>query len=223
MIGTAGRTFGYARVSSREQNLRRQLDALEAFGVEPRMVFADKASGRNFDRPAWQRLMRELCRGDVLVVKSIDRLGRGYEGILAEWRRITHEVGAAVVVLDMPLLDTRHEHDNLTGTLIADIVLQLLSYVAQTERDNIRQRQEEGIAAAKARGVRFGRPKKARPPGYRSVRDDYLRGLVTRKEAAQALRVCVSTLDRWLREDEGARARRAGGGPAGKGSAKGGG
>ena len=148
--------YGYARVSSRDQNLNRQLDALSAYGVEPANVFADRASGKDFDRPQYRELLHALASGDVLVVLSIDRLGRNYSEILEEWRRITKELGAAIVVLDMPLLDTRARDcggSDVTSTLIADIVLQLLSYVAQVERENIHRRQAEGIAAARARGV----------------------------------------------------------------------
>lgn len=199
---TGGAMYGYARVSSRDQSLARQLDALAAFGVDRKRVYADKASGKDFDRPAYRRLVRRLRRGDVLVVKSIDRLGRNYEEILEEWRAITKDRGVAVVVLDMPLLDTREERDGVTGQLIADIVLQLLSYVAQVERENIRQRQAEGIAAAKARGVRFGRPPKQRPAAYLRVRADVLAGDVSRTEAAKLLGVSRGTFVRWIREDE---------------------
>ena len=145
--GVMGTTYGYARVSSRDQNLDRQLDALADFGVERARIFADRASGKDFERPQWRRLVGRLAEGDTLVVKSFDRLGRNYDEILAQWRRITKERRAAVVVLDMPLLDTRRERDGVTGVLIADIVLQLLSYVAQIERESIHQRQAEGIAA----------------------------------------------------------------------------
>ena len=144
--------YGYARVSTKEQNELRQLIALREFGLTDRAIFVDKQSGKDFDRRSYQRLLRKLKDGDTLVIKSIDRLGRNYEEILEQWRIITKEKGAAIVVLDMPLLDTRRNRD-LTGTLIADIVLQLLSYVAQTEREFIHQRQAEGIAAAKARGA----------------------------------------------------------------------
>lgn len=195
----AGRTYGYARVSTREQNLDRQLDALREFGVDE--LFADKASGKDFERPEWRRMVAGLVEGDVLVVKSIDRFGRSYEEILEEWRGITRARGVEVVVLDMPLLDTRRERDGITGVLISDIVLQLLSYVAQVERESIHQRQAEGIAAAKARGVRFGRPEKKRPPAYESAREDYLTGGLTRAKAAESLGVSVSTFDKWLRED----------------------
>ncbi len=192
-------TFGYARVSSRDQNLDRQIRALEEFGVEEGLLFADKASGRDFERPAYRELVARMRPGDVLAVKSIDRLGRNYEEILAEWRAITKERGCSIVVLDMPLLDTRGGRD-LTGTLIADIVLQLLSYVAQVERENIRQRQAEGIAAARARGVRFGRPPKRKPRAFPGTRDAFLSGAITKREAAARLNVSAATFDKWLGE-----------------------
>ncbi len=198
--------YGYARVSTRDQNLDRQLDALEAFGVERRRIFADKASGKDFERPEWVRLMGALRPGDVLAVKSIDRLGRNYEEIIDQWRALVKGVRAQVVVLDMPLLDTRKGRDGVTGALISDIVLQLLSYVAQVERESIHQRQAEGIAAARARGVRFGRPRIKRPGGYDSARRLYVSGEITRSQAASGLGVSISTFDRWLREDAAARA-----------------
>lgn len=160
--------YGYIRVSTREQNEARQVIALREFGMPEDCVFMDKQSGKDFQRPAYQTLLAALSPGDVLVVKSIDRLGRNYDEILEQWRLITKEKGAAIVVLDMPLLDTRNSRD-LTGTLIADIVLQLLSYVAETERSFIRQRQAEGIAAAKARGVQFGRKPLPRPEAYPAI------------------------------------------------------
>lgn len=199
-----GKMYGYARVSTKDQNLDRQLDAFASFGLEREHVFSDKVSGKDFKRPQWQRLMRRLHAGDVLVVKSIDRLGRNYNEIIDEWRRITKQKGVHIVVLDMPILDTRERPDNATGTFIADLVLQLLSYVAQIERENIRQRQAEGIAAAKARGVRFGRPAKKRPGCYWATRDSYLNGLLTRAEAATRMCVSPNTLDKWIREDEAA-------------------
>lgn len=199
--GVMGTTYGYARVSSRDQNLDRQLDALTDFGVERARIFADRSSGKDFERPQWQRLVRRLAEGDTLVVKSIDRLGRDYDEILTQWRRITRERRAAVVVLDMPLLDTRRERDGITGVLIADIVLQLLSYVAQIERESIHQRQAEGIAAAQARGVRFGRPSKQRMALFEDAKRSYLNGCITRHEAAARLEVSVSTFDRWMRRD----------------------
>ena len=197
------KTYGYARVSSREQNLDRQLDALAAAGVEAANVYADHASGKDFERPAYKRLLRRLRAGDLLVVKSIDRLGRNYEEIQDAWRDLTKRRGVDVVVLDMPLLDTRVGPEGLTGTFIADLVLQILSYVAQVERESIRQRQAEGIASAKARGVRFGRPAIERPGSYAANRRAYLEGHITRREAAARLGVSVSTFDRWLAQDAG--------------------
>ena len=154
-------TYGYARVSSRDQNEERQIIALRGFPVRDEKIFIDKQSGKDFERPAYQRMVGSLEAGDTVVVKSIDRLGRNYNEIIEQWRILTHEHGVQMVVLDMPLLDTRQGQSDLTGRFIADLVLQILSYVAETERANIKQRQYEGIAAAKARGVRFGRvPKK---------------------------------------------------------------
>ena len=161
----ANNTYGYVRVSTQEQNEARQLDAMREFGVEEENIIVEKLSGKDFRRPRYQRLVRSLKPGDVLVVKSIDRLGRNYSEILEQWGIITKKRKAAIVVLDMPLLDTRQGRD-LTGTLIADIVLQLLSYVAQTERENLRQRQAEGIAAAKDRGVQFGRERIELPKDF---------------------------------------------------------
>lgn len=198
---SSGALYGYARVSSKDQSLARQLDALAAFGVEPRCVFADKASGKDFERAGYRRLLRRLAAGDVVVVASIDRLGRNYEEILEQWRVITKEKRADVVVLDMPLLDTRQGSGDVTGVFLADIVLQLLSYVAQIEREKIKQRQAEGIAAAKARGVRFGRPSILRPASYDEVRQAYARGEITRAQAASQLGVCVKTFDRWMKKD----------------------
>ena len=192
--------YGYARVSSRDQNLDRQLDALKAAGVERAHVYADHASGKDFERPAYRSLVRRLRAGDTLVVSSIDRLGRNYSEILDEWRLITKTRGAAVVVLDMPLLDTRERQGDVTATLIADIVLQLLSYVAQVERENIRQRQAEGIAAAQERGVRFGRPRKPVPPNFAEVSAEYQRGNLSKRAAAAKLGVCPATFTRWLQE-----------------------
>lgn len=175
--------------------------AMRAFGVAEEHIFLDKQSGRDFERQGYRRLLARLGRGDTLVVKSIDRLGRNYGEILEQWRIITREKGAAIVVLDMPLLDTRCERD-LTGTLIADIVLQLLSYVAETERAFIRQRQAEGIAAAKARGVRFGRRPKERPQCFPAVRERWARGELSARCAARLLGVSHQTFLAWVREEE---------------------
>ena len=157
--------YGYARVSTKEQNELRQLIALREFGLTDRAIFVDKQSGKDFDRRSYQRLLRKLKDGDTLVIKSIDRLGRNYEEILDEWKRITKSKGVDIIVLDMPLLDTTKSKD-LLGTFIADLVLQLLSFVAENERAAILQRQREGIASAKARGVRFGRPQRSLSKEY---------------------------------------------------------
>ena len=191
--------YGYARVSTKEQNEERQLIALTAFGVAADAIFVDKQSGKNFERMQYRKLIRKLKDGDTLVVKSIDRLGRNYEEILEQWRVITKEKRAAIVVLDMPLLDTRQNRD-LTGTLIADIVLQLLSYVAQTEREFIRQRQAEGIAAAKARGVRFGRQPMQRPKNFPLVQQRWERGEISARQAAEQLKITHRTFLRWVKE-----------------------
>lgn len=157
------KVFNYCRVSSREQNLNRQEEAFETWckenNIDNYIVISDKVSGKNFERNGYQDLIRQLQQGDLLVIKSIDRLGRNYDLIIEEWTRITKTIKADIVVLDMPLLDTRSKKDNLTGKFISDIVLQLLSYVAENERNNIRQRQREGIDIALANGVKFGREK----------------------------------------------------------------
>ncbi len=194
-----GKMYGYIRVSTREQNEDRQLIAMRQFGVAENCIVMDKQSGKDFERPGYKKLLRKIRAGDTLVVKSIDRLGRNYEEILEQWRIITKEKQAAVVVLDMPLLDTRQGRD-LTGTLIADIVLQLLSYVAQTEREFIRQRQAEGIAAAKERGVQFGRPPLNRPQGFSDVLARYVSGDIGSRQAAKELGISYNTFLRWARE-----------------------
>ena len=191
--------YGYARVSTKEQNEQRQIVALEEFGLDRKQIFTDKQSGKDFERTNYRKLVRRLKEGDTLVVKSIDRLGRNYEEILEQWRIITKDKGAAIVVLDMPLLDTRRNRD-LTSTLIADIVLQLLSYVAQTEREFIRQRQAEGIAVAKAQGVRFGRPPLAQPEEFPAVHQAWLKKEISAREAARRLSVTHKTFLRWAHE-----------------------
>lgn len=192
-----GKMYGYVRVSTKEQNEERQWLALESFSVLQEHIYMDKVSGKDFNRPQYQKLMRKIKKGDVLVVKSIDRLGRNYAEILEQWRILTKERQADIIVLDMPLLDTRKNKD-LTGTLIADIVLQLLSYVAQTEREFIRQRQREGIAAAKARGVQFGRPRVQKPATYESVKKRWQNKEISSREAARRLRVSQDTFLRWI-------------------------
>ena len=192
-------TYGYVRVSTREQNEERQIIAMRDFGVSDCNIILDKQSGKDFHRPGYQGLMRKLKAGDTLVIKSIDRLGRNYDEILEQWRWLTKVRQVAVVVLDMPLLDTRQGRD-LTGVLIADIVLQLLSYVAQTEREFNRQRQAEGIAAAKARGVRFGRRGKDRGEAYKEVMAAWRQGELSGRAAARQLGVAHGTFQRWCRE-----------------------
>lgn len=193
--------YGYVRVSTKDQNEARQLIALQEFGVDKQNVFVEKQSGKDFNRPQYKKLLRKIKAGDTLVIKSIDRLGRNYDEIIEQWRIITKEKQAAIVVLDMPLLDTRQGRD-LTGTLIADIVLQLLSYVAQTEREFIKRRQAEGIAAAKARGVRFGPRPKKRPDKYEQCCMTWKNGMMTAREAARQLQVSHNTFLRWVRADE---------------------
>ncbi|MDR0906104.1 MAG: recombinase family protein [Oscillospiraceae bacterium] len=191
-------TYGYVRVSSREQNEDRQLDAMRDFGVQADNIFTDKQSGKDFARPEYQRLLRKLTSGATLVVKSIDRLGRNYEEIQEQWRVITKERGADIVVLDMQLLDTRERGQDLTGRFIADLVLQILSYVAETERGNIHQRQSEGIAAAKSRGAKFGRPPKLPPLEFAEVRDLYRIGGISLNKAGARLGVSKNTFKTWV-------------------------
>ena len=180
------RVYGYARVSSTDQNERRQIDALKSAHVIDSQIYVDKQSGKNFDRPAYKMLMSHLSPNDLLYIQSIDRLGRNYEEILEQWRVLTKEKGIDIVVLDMPLLDTRKGR-NLMGTFISDLVLQILSFVAESERENIRSRQAQGIAAAKARGVRFGRPKRELPDNF-----DFACALVADGQISKpvAARVC---------------------------------
>ena len=189
--------YGYARVSTKDQNLDRQLDAWAQFPVEESLVFTDHMSGRDFNRPGYKKLCERLKPGDVVVVKSIDRLGRNYDEILEQWRTLTKRKSVDVVVIDMPLLDTRVVDKDVTGVFIADLVLQLLSYVAQVERDNTKQRQAEGIAAARARGVRFGRPPKRVPDDFGRVRELWRAGEISAREAARRLGVSRSTFEKW--------------------------
>ena len=191
--------YGYARVSSKDQNEDWQIDALKNFGVDK--IFIDKQSGKDFKRPQYRKLLRRLRAEDVFVVKSIDRLGRNYAEILEQWRVITKEKGAAIVVLDMPLLDTRNKKDFI-GTLVADLALQIMSAFAQIELDFIKQRQAEGIAAAKARGVKFGRPPKKRPENFDEVFSDWQSGKISARKAGKILGVNPQTFLRWTRSDK---------------------
>ncbi len=192
--------YGYIRVSTKEQNEERQVIAMEEFGILPANMICDKQSGKDFDRPGYKRLMKKIKPGDTLVIKSIDRLGRNYNEILEQWRFLTKEKRADIVVLDMPLLDTRIGKD-LTGTLIADIVLQLLSYVAETERQFIHQRQREGIEAAKANGVHLGRKAMERPENYESVKAAWLNGEISGRKAAKMLGISHTAFRNWVQND----------------------
>ncbi len=184
--------YGYIRVSTREQNEDRQRIALHELNIPEKNIYMDKQSGKDFERPQYKRLVRRMKKDDLLYVKSIDRLGRDYLEILEQWRILTKDRGVDIVVLDMPLLDTRRGKD-LMGTFLADIVLQVLSFVAENERTNIRQRQAEGIAAAKARGVRFGRPPKPLPENFWEMRALWQAGRITGIAAAQACGMPLST------------------------------
>lgn len=195
------KVYGYVRVSTKDQNEERQVKAMHDFGIPDRNILVEKQSGRDFRRPVYQRLMKKLRPGDVLVFKSIDRLGRNYGEILEQWRMITKDKQADIVVLDMPLLDTRNGRD-LTGTLIADIVLQLLSYVAQTEREFIRQRQKEGIDAAKERGVHFGRTGYEHPKDYVEIVRRWQSHLISAREGARLLGVSLSCFYKWMAKEK---------------------
>jgi len=193
------KTYGYVRVSSKDQNEERQMIAMAEHGILKSQIFMDKLSGKDFERPQYKTLLRKLRPGDVLYIKSIDRLGRNYAEIIEQWRIITKEKQADIVVLDIPLLNT-HVNRDLTGTLIADIVLQLLSYVAQSERESIHQRQAEGIAAAKARGVKFGRPPRKRPAELANVRMAWANNQISAREAARILGITHRTFLIWARD-----------------------
>lgn len=190
--------YGYARVSTRDQNEDRQIVALKEFPVADDHIYLDKLSGKDFNRPCYKKLVRKLKEGDVMVIKSIDRLGRNYEEILEQWRVITKMKKADIVVLDMPLLDTRAKGKDLTGTFIADLVLQILSYVAETERANIRQRQKEGIAAARMRGIQFGRPRKRIPNEFWNIKLCWEEGKISSRQAAKQLNIAQNTFLRWV-------------------------
>lgn len=198
--------YGYVRVSTREQNTARQLIALEKMGVPAKQIYIDEQSGKNFERPAYLKMMQKLKEGDVVITKSIDRLGRNYEEIMEQWRIITKEKKADICIQDMPLLDTTKTKD-LLGTFISDVVLQILSFVAQNERDNIRQRQAEGIAAAKLRGVQFGKPKIELPENFPLLFDKWKEKEITILEFADLCNVCRSTLYTRIKEYQDAQKR----------------
>jgi DNA invertase Pin-like site-specific DNA recombinase len=186
------KSYGYIRVSSRDQNEVRQQIALRELSIPERNIFIDKQSGKDFNRPQYKKMVSKINKNDILYVKSIDRLGRDYDEIIEQWRILTKEKGIDIVVLDMPLLDTRQDKD-LIGTLLSDVVLQVMSFSAENERINIRQRQAEGIAAAKARGIRFGRPTKPLPDNFASVYRQWKDGEITGLAAAKACDMPMST------------------------------
>lgn len=180
-------TYGYARVSSKDQNLDRQLDQLKAIGIEPRNIFCDKASGKNFNRPSWNSLIDQLQKGDLLVVVSLDRMGRNYTDIKEQWQHITHTIGADIKVLDMPMLDTSQTAESLDRRFIADLVLQILSYTSQKERESIHARQKQGIKAAQDRNVKFGRPAAQFPDGWEQTYTAWKDGQITATAAMDSL------------------------------------
>lgn len=192
--------YGYVRVSSRDQNIARQMSALSGYEIEKKHIFVDKESGKNFHRKNYQRLLKKLKPEDEVYVKSIDRLGRDYDEIIHQWQLITKEKEAHIIVIDFPLLDTRRKTNGLTGRFIADLVLQILSYVAQVERENIHQRQLEGIREAKKRGVVFGRPRKEIPNEFDSVAREWKEGKVSLREGARILETNHTTFERWLKQ-----------------------
>ena len=192
-------TYGYIRVSTRDQNEARQLIALREMSVPERNIFTDKQSGKDFQRSQYKKLVQKLKKDDLLYIKSIDRLGRNYEEIQNQWRILTKEKEVDIAVLDMPLLDTRRGKD-LMGTFLSDIVLQVLSFVAENERTNIRRRQAEGIAAAKLRGVRFGRERTELPEGFPEFAELWLGGGISSRRAAEELGICYRTFQRRAKE-----------------------
>ena len=193
--------YAYVRVSTKEQNIDRQLLALKPYNIPKANIYCDYRSGKDFDRPAYQKLLKRLRPGDLLIVKSIDRLGRNYNEILVQWQSITKEIGADILVLDMELLDTREKNGSLTGTLIADLVLQIMAYFAQTERESIRQRQAEGIAAAREKGVHLGRAPKEKPADYEPTAEQWRRGELSARKAGTMLGVSTKTFLKWAQPE----------------------
>lgn len=192
--------YAYIRVSTKHQNIDRQYEEIKALDIDDKYIYIDKESGKDFDRTKYQKLIKKLKKDDLLIIKSIDRLGRNYHMILEKWSRITKIIGADIKVLDMPLLDTRIEGKNLVGKFISDIVLQVLSFVAENERTNIRQRQAEGIRIAKEKGVKFGRPKVILPPNTNDILDKYINKEITNIEAARLIGVSRGTFFRIVKE-----------------------
>ena len=191
--------YGYVRVSSFDQNEIRQMMAMKDAGVKNKNIFVDKQSGKDFERPQYQLLVKNVTRGDLLYILSIDRLGRNYEEIQAQWKYLTKELGIDICVIDMPILDTRPYKD-LLGTFVSDLILQVLSFVAENERDNIKKRQAQGIAAAKIRGVKFGRPQKEMPPDFLRIAADYKAGKIKIARAMELSGLGKSSFYRRMRE-----------------------
>lgn len=194
------RRIGYVRVSTKDQNPDRQMDAMKALGIRDKYIYVDKISGKSFDRPEYQKMLSKLKKGDIVIVKSIDRLGRNYDEILEQWRFLTREKQVEIEVIDMPLLNTNASKEGLTGVFVSDIVLQILAYVAETERSFIRQRQAEGIAAAKRRGVKFGARRSSVPDELNNYYDQWQHGKISVREAAARLGLSKSTFHRWCME-----------------------
>lgn len=192
--------YAYIRVSTKHQNIDRQFEEIKALGIDDKYIYIDKESGKDFDRTKYQKLIKKLKKDDLLIIKSIDRLGRNYHMILEEWARITKTIGTDIKVLDMPLLDTRIEGKNLVGKFISDIVLQVLSFVAENERINIKQRQAEGIRIAKEKGVKFGRPKAILPHNTIDILDKYINKELTNILAARLIGVSRGTFFRLVKE-----------------------
>ena len=191
--------YGYVRVSSREQNIDRQMTAMKEQGIAEEKIFVDRATGKNFNRKGYKRMMRKVKPGDEIFIKSIDRLGRNYDEIITQWKIITKDKAVHIVVIDFPLLDTRKHVNGLTGTFIADLVLQVLSYVAQIERENTHKRQLEGIREARKRGVRFGRRPIAKPDNFDEVAALWQNGQVSLRAGAKLLNVSHATFSKWLK------------------------
>lgn len=192
--------YGYIRVSAKDQNPERQYVALEKNGIQRSNIFLDRVSGKNFSRPAYEEMLSKLRQGDQIIIKSIDRLGRNYTEILEQWRRLTKELKVDIHVIDMPLLNTDLSHESLTGVFISDLVLQILAYVAETERSFIRQRQAEGIAVAKSKGVHFGRLKKELSKEFDVYYELWENGQISMREAAKKLNISHATFGRRCKE-----------------------
>lgn len=188
--------YAYIRVSTKDQNIDRQVEIMKNIGIEKNKMFIDKQSGKDFERKNYKKMINKLCPGDEIYIKSIDRLGRDYEEIIEQWRLLTKDKDVDIIVLDLPLLDTRNKINGVTGKFIADLVLQIISYVAQVERENIRQRQAEGIQIAKEKGVKFGRPRKEIPENFESIYKLWKKNLISQREAGRMLKISHTTFQR---------------------------